>query len=162
MKCLASKLGSAAAMASSPAATLDPLSAMSFQRSAGGGAASTGRADCRLGRARRQGHDLVGRRAAHRVARRIGIVGRPLPPGPLAQNAAKPQENEYGERQEDDGVDVEHVSILSASRMTDDTIPKAVQKSRTRREAPESPLYVGTRGEPSSGRWPIARADAKV
>ena len=40
MKCLASKLGSAAAMASSPAATLEPLSATSFQRSAGGCAGS--------------------------------------------------------------------------------------------------------------------------
>ena len=77
--------------------------------------ASTGRRRCRLGRPRRQGHDLVGRRASHRVAGRIGIIGRPLAAGALPQNAAKPQENEYCERQEDDGVNIEHVSILSAS-----------------------------------------------
>ena len=76
-------------------------------------------------RARRQGHDLVGRRAAHRVARRIRVVGRPFAAGALAQDAAKPQENEYCERQKDDGVDVvsNTFDILSASQMAGRCVP---------------------------------------
>ena len=50
MKCLASKLWSAATIASSPAATAEPLSAISFQRSAGGDGVSVGRDAASAGR----------------------------------------------------------------------------------------------------------------
>ena len=109
---------------------------------------------CCLGRSRRQGHDLVVRRAAHRIACRIRVVGRSLAAGALSQDAAKPQENEHCERQEDDGVDIEHVSYLSASRMAGRYIPRAARSDESAGGA-KSPLYVGTRGEPSSGRCPI-------
>ena len=72
-------------MASSPAATLEPGSATPFQRSAGGGAGSAGFGAA--GSAGRGGkrHDIVVGRAAHGVARRIGIIGRPLAAGALAR-----------------------------------------------------------------------------
>ena len=96
-------------MASSPAATLDPVSATPSSdpragappRPAASAAASAGRG----GKATTL--SLAGLRTASR--RRIRVVGRPLAAGALAQNAAQPQENEYCERQEDDGVNIEHV-----------------------------------------------------
>ena len=86
----------------------EPGSATPFQRSTG----STGSAGVRRGRFRRAIGQVttLSRRRPHRLARRIGIVGRPLAPGALAQHAAQAQEDEHCERQEYDGVDVEHVS----------------------------------------------------
>ncbi len=67
-----------------------------------------GRTRRRVGAALRQGHDLLTGRAAHRVPRRIRIVGWPLAAGTLAQDTAQSQENEHCEGEENDGVDVEH------------------------------------------------------
>jgi hypothetical protein len=58
--------------------------------------------------AARQGHHLVV--GADGIARGIRVVGRPFPAGALAQNASEAQENEHCERQEDNGVNIEHVS----------------------------------------------------
>ncbi len=65
-----------------------------------------------VGRAARQRHDLVaGRRRPDGAGRGgIGIIGRPLAAGALAEHAAQAQENEHRQRQENDGVDIEHVS----------------------------------------------------
>jgi hypothetical protein len=57
----------------------------------------------------RQGHDLLARRRPDRLTGGIGIIRRPLAACPLAEDAAQAQENEHRKRQEDDGVDVEHV-----------------------------------------------------
>jgi hypothetical protein len=46
----------------------------------------------------------------HRLARRIRIVRRTLPPGALTEHASQSQEDKNRECQENDGVDVEHVS----------------------------------------------------
>ena len=86
----------------------DPLAAMPFQRSFGSATIASGFSS-RIGLAGRQRHNLVTGRAAHGIARRIGIIRRPFPPGPLPQNTAQPQKDEDGERQEDNGVDIEHV-----------------------------------------------------
>ena len=59
--------------------------------------------------ARRQAHHIVVGRGAGGFARRIGIVGRPLAAGALAEHAAQPQEDEDCERKENDGVNVEQV-----------------------------------------------------
>ena len=56
------------------------------------------------------------RRRPRRLARGIRIVRRPLAPGTLAEHAAQAQENEYRQRQEYDGVDVEHVSHAFGNR----------------------------------------------
>ena len=56
-----------------------------------------------------QGDDFF-RRRPHRLARGIRIVRRALAAGALAEHAAQAQEDEHCERQEYDGVDVEHVS----------------------------------------------------
>ena len=81
---------------------------MPFHRSAGSASAAGVGSGFRL--ARRQRDHIVVARGAGRFARRIGVVGRPLAPGALAQHAAQPQENEHCEREEDDGVDVEQVA----------------------------------------------------
>ena len=82
---------------------------MPFQRSATASTGSAGFAAAvsavRFGSAT----TFSGRRP-HRLARGIGIVRRPFPAGALAEHAAQPQENEHCERQENDGVNVEHVS----------------------------------------------------
>ena len=78
-----------------------------------------------VGRAARQRHDLVaGRRPDRAAGRGIGIVGRPLAPGALTQHAAQPQENEHRQRQEDDGVDIEHVSHAPEAAVVSD--PQAI------------------------------------
>ena len=59
-------------------------------------------------RAVRQRDDLLGRRP-RRLARGVRIVRRPLPAGTLAEHAAQAQKDENRQRQEYDGVDVEHV-----------------------------------------------------
>ena len=69
-----------------------------------------------LDRAGRQGDDLVAGGAPYGVARRIGIIGRPFPAGALPEHAAQPQEDEHCERQENDGVKVEHVLHALGSR----------------------------------------------
>ena len=108
MKCLASNVGPA------PRSHRDrrprpspPRQSPSNGRSARRRLGGLGR---RIGAARRQAHHLVVGRGARGLARRIGIVRRPLASGALAKHAAQPQENEDCERQEDDGVDVEHVA----------------------------------------------------
>ena len=104
-----SKLASAPAMASRPAAIAEPASATPFHRSAGGfrrlGRFRRGRFSVTIG----QRNDFFGRRA-HRFARRVRIVRRTLPAGALAKHASQSQEDEHCERQENDGVDIEHVS----------------------------------------------------
>jgi len=49
-------------------------------------------------------------RGTRRFARGERIVRRPLPAGALPEYAAQAQENEYRQRQKNDGVDVKHVS----------------------------------------------------
>ena len=109
---------------------VEPGSAMPFQRSAGFD---------RLGWFRRavsaraigQSDDLVCGRP-HRFARRIGIVRRPLPAGALAEHAAQSQEDEHRERQENDGVDVEHVSHAFGYRSG--TSARSALSARRRRD----------------------------
>ena len=100
-------------MASSPAAIAEPGSAMPFQRSSGS-AGGAGRRR-RLAAAAGQRDDIVVG-AAHGVAGGIGIIGRPLAAGALAQHAAQAEENEHRQRQENDGVDVEHVALAFGCR----------------------------------------------
>src|SRR5215831_7513145 len=57
----------------------------------------------------RQRDDLF-RRGTNGFARRIGIVRWTLPASALAEHASQSQENEHRECQENDGVDIEHVS----------------------------------------------------
>jgi len=64
----------------------------------------------RFGGATRQGYDIIVGRAAHRIARRIGIVRRPFSARALAKHAAEAEEDEHRQRQKDDGVDIEHVA----------------------------------------------------
>ena len=63
-----------------------------------------------LGGAAGQRDDVVVGRPAHRIARRIGVIRRPLSAGALAEHAPQAQEDEHCQRQENDGVDIEHVS----------------------------------------------------
>ena len=131
-------------MASRPAASAEPGSAMPFQRSAG---------SARLGgllrhRARgRQRHDLVvgGGRG---IARGIRIVGRPFAPGALAEHAAQAQENEHRERQENDGVNVEHVVACSRGGNRCGTGPAVAD---ARHACPSQRYNVSTRLRPSRG-----------
>src|ERR1700681_2511582 len=69
----------------------------------------------RFRRARRQGNYLVVCRVADGIRRRIGVIRRALAGGPLTEHAAQPQEDEYCQRQEDDGVNVEHVYAFAAA-----------------------------------------------
>ena len=62
-----------------------------------------------------QGDDFFSRRSP-RLARGVRIVWWPLPAGTLAEHAAQAQEDEYRQRQEYDGVDVEHVSHAFGNR----------------------------------------------
>ena len=101
---------------------------------------------CRFRRTRRQGHDFVVCRAAHGVARRIRIIGRPLAAGALSQHAAKPQENEHRERQEDDGVDVEHVSLSFGGAKCGSAHPSGGSQRRNPRESPVPALCRHARG----------------
>jgi hypothetical protein len=86
-------------------------------RATGSGATplASGLGGGRFRRAVGQRHDFV-RRRPRRLARGVGIVRRPFPAGALAEHAAQPQENEYCERQKNNGVDVEHVSHAFGNR----------------------------------------------
>ena len=64
----------------------------------------------------RQRDDFIVGGATHRVARRVRIIRWPLASGPLSKHAPQSQENENRERQEYDGVDIEHVSEALGSR----------------------------------------------
>ena len=92
----------------------EPASAMPFQRSVGSAvsAAFCALSACAAGK---RDHVVVGR-AAHRIARGIGIIRRPFPAGALAKHAAQAQEDEYRQRQKDDGADIEHVLHALGSR----------------------------------------------
>jgi hypothetical protein len=74
----------------------------------------------------------------------------------LSQDAAKPEEDKHGERQEDDGVDVEHVSISLGVAITDDT-PDGGSRSRTPRYLGHSSRgYSLCRHAPGTIQWPRA------
>jgi hypothetical protein len=62
---------------------------------------------------------LAGRRPRH-VAGRIRIERRTLASGALPQHAAQAQENENREREENDGVDIEHSRMLPGRRLLTD------------------------------------------
>ena len=108
------------------------------------------RCPLRIRRTRRQGHDFVICRAAHGIACRIRIIGRPLAAGALSQDAAKPQENEHRERQEDDGIDIEHVSRSFGGATCGSAHPSGGSQRRIHGKV-RFPLYVGTHGAPSRG-----------
>ena len=70
-----------------------------------------------IGSAAGQRHDLVARGGPDGAGRGgIGIVGRPLTAGALTEHAAQAEENEHRQRQEDDGVDIEHVCSRGGGR----------------------------------------------
>ena len=106
----------------------------------------------RFGRSRRQRHDLVACRAAHGIARRIGIVGRPFAAGALAQDAAQPQENEDRKRQKDDGVDVEHVGHSFGSASGGTVCSKGGSNRPNRGRKPGSPALC--RHAREAIQWP--------
>ena len=63
--------------------------------------------------ARDRDHIIVVRRALHDVARGA-IIGRPLASGALSEDIAQTQEDEDGQRQEDDSVNI-HVAFAFCS-----------------------------------------------
>ena len=88
---------------------VEPGSATPFQRSGETSTVSAGLGVSRFGRTIRQRYNFF-RCRSHWFAGRIRIIRRTLPASTLAQHASQSQEDEDCECQENDGVDVEHVS----------------------------------------------------
>src|SRR5262249_13955412 len=99
----------------------------------------------RLAAAAGQGYDVVVG-AAHGVARGIGIIGRALAAGALAQHAAQAEKNEHRQRQENDGVDIKHVALALGCRGPKPRGSSASPQTNNLRSGSRFPrYYVSTR-----------------
>src|SRR5262249_42128312 len=96
-------------------------------------------------------HYVVIRGTPH-VTGRIRVVGRPFPARALAQDAAQAQENEYRQRQKNDGVDIEHVLHALGSRgAAGSAASLQIAKSARQRSVPAF-MYAPARSVPEA--WP--------
>ncbi len=145
--------------ASRPCASGVPGSAMPCQRSAG----STGSAGEAVAgwsiTGTRIGTTLLSSAALHDVEGRT-IIGRPLASRALPENAAQAQEDKYGQRQEDDGVDI-HVDFAFWSLPA---TGRPSKRSRSGTAEITSPIEsAACRHETMLGQWRfLARASASA